>query len=46
MSGQDFFRFLNTVLEYADIVDNSAILYAYLDEHEHPVMEDPLKKFN
>ena len=46
MSGQDFFRFLNSVLEYADVVDNSAILYAYLDEHEHPVMEDPLKKFN
>lgn len=46
MSGTDFFNFLNGVLEYADLVENSPVIYAYLNEHATPVMEEPLKKFS
>ena len=44
MSGEDFLVFLNGVLEYADLVEGSPLIYAYLNEHVQPVMEDPLHK--
>ena len=44
MSGEDFLLFLNGVLEYADLVEGSPLIYAYLNEHVQPVMEDPLHK--
>lgn len=43
MEGRDFLNFLNSIMEYGDLMENSALRAAYLEEREKPVMKDPLK---
>lgn len=43
METRAFLAFLNSIMEYGDLVEGSAIRYAYLKEHEEPVMKDPLR---
>ena len=42
MDTKSFLAFLNSIMEYGDLVEGSALRYAYLKEHEQPVMVDPL----
>ncbi len=42
METKDFLNYLNSIMEYGDLVEGSALRYAYLKEHEEPVMLDPL----
>lgn len=42
MEARDFMTFLNSITEYGDLVEGSALRYAYLKEREQPVMKDPL----
>lgn len=44
ISTEAFIQFLNTVSEYGDLVEGSSFLYAFLKEHDKPVMTDPLTK--
>ncbi len=44
MSGKEFNVFLNSIMEYGEAVRGSSLLYAYLKEHEKPVMDEPLKR--
>ena len=43
MEFKTFLAFLNSIMEYGDLVEGSALRYAYLKEHEQPVMKDPLR---
>ena len=43
MDVKAFLAFLNSIMEYGDLVEGSALRYAYLKEHEQPVMIDPLR---
>ena len=43
MDAKAFLAFLNSIMEYGDLVEGSALRYAYLKEHEQPVMADPLR---
>ena len=43
MEFKAFLTFLNSIMEYGDLVEGSALRYAYLKEHEEPVMKDPLR---
>ncbi len=42
MSAHDFHTFLNSLMEYGDLREDGRILYAWLSEHDSPVMEEPL----
>ena len=42
MNGQEYLAFLNSIMEYGDLVEGSALRYAYLSERSEPVMRDPL----
>ena len=44
MSVKEFNRFVNSSSEFGAVIPDSGILYARLQEHEKPVMVDPLVK--
>ena len=46
MAEKDYHLFLNSASEYADFVPDSAMRFAYLEEHSKPVMEDVLHTLN
>ena len=43
MESRDYNVFLNSIMEYGEIVPGGSVVYAQLKEHETPVMQDPLK---
>lgn len=44
MEPREFYVFLNRISEYAELLPESPLLYAFLREHDKPVMEDPHRK--
>lgn len=42
LSVKDFRTFVNSLSEFGEFSDNSQVLFAYLSEHQEPVMKDPL----